>query len=119
VTRLIFVALFLFAAAVPTSAQTNWLLKWTQPNATPAEAGLYVYTIRVDAAAPITVPVTCSVVSAATQCQTPLPTITTPGQHTVSITAANAFGASAPATLTGAPPATPINITVTVTVTIP
>lgn len=91
---------------------------WDQPVATPADAGAYVYTLKIDAAAPVVVPATCASVAAVTQCSTPL-VLPAGTSHTLILTASNGFGSASSAPLTGSPPVPAVNIKVIVTVTVP
>lgn len=114
-----FAALALLAVASHPRAQTAVAkLQWTQNNltstATLADIQGYTYTLKVDGGPAQLLTATCV---APLTCTAPLPTMAS-GTHTLALTATNAFG-SGSTTLNGTPPANPINVTVTVSVTVP
>ena len=107
--------MLLLASSV--SAQTS-VVSWTQPNATVTEAHAYIYRLSVDSGPPAIVTAVCALVAAATECRTPRPPLGS-GPHTLTLTAENGFGVSAPATVSGQPPSTPITIRITIEVIVP
>ena len=108
--------LVLLLSVVSASAQTvTRTLNWNQPNATLAEVQGYTYTTQVDAAPPVITKPSC-VAGTPVTCTAPITFAS--GPHTITLTAINAFG-QASASLSGAPPSTPISVTVTIAVTIP
>jgi hypothetical protein len=108
---------WLLTAAVSSQTVTR-VADWDQPNATVAEAQAYAYALQIDAAAPVKLAQTCATVGAVTHCTAPVAATFTPGTHTLTLTAVNAFG-SASATVTGAPPSGPITFTLKFTISIP
>ena len=114
VGSLAIVALFLTA---PLHAQT-WSVIWTQPSTTVAEAQGYVYRLSVDGGAAGIVTATCAAVGSLTECRTPRPALGA-GPHTLTLTAENGFGTSAPSTISGQPPSSPVTIRVVIEITVP
>ena len=113
--------LLLVLIAAPSVAQT---LAWDQPlnGLTVAEASALTYTLKVDSAAPVAVTASCTAAPVGAACTAPLPatilTTLSTGRHTITLTAANAFGSATSAPITGAVPGTPGVLKVTITVTI-
>lgn len=100
-------------------AQTTSLkATWTMGEV-PSVAQGYTYTLK-DAGTSVPLgSVSCSVAGSGAACSAPLngplPTVAT---HTLVLTAANAFGATDSAPLSGVKPGTPAGFTITVTVTV-
>lgn len=115
------VALVLAMAPTHARAQTQSLrLQWFQPLATGqafTDAQGWTYTVKIDAAAPVLLTATC-VDGQPIICTAPIAPLVS-GTHTLTLTAANAFGSATSAPLTGAPPGTPATVKITITVTIP
>ena len=112
------VLLGIFTVGVATASAQNWRVVWQQPNATPAEAQAYIYRLSVDSGPSAVVPVTCNTVSGnVTECQTARPALGS-GPHVLTLTAENGFG-SASASVSGQPPANPVQIRITVEITVP
>lgn len=97
------------------SAQTSTrTLAWDHPGETLAAVQADSYTLKVGAGAAVVVIPTCALAATTVTCTTPLVASGSP----IVVTRINAFG-SASGTLTGATPNGPVNIKVTVVVTVP
>lgn len=108
--------LVLFAAPLFAQAPT-WVLNWDQPNASLTDAQGYVFQLKVDTAAPANIVATCTAGSPV-KCIAQLPTLVT-GPHTLTLSAANAFGTVNSAPLSGVPPSAPSNIVIVIKITVP
>lgn len=99
------------------AAQTGSHVDWNEAD-TLANVQGYTFTWKVDGGAPIPLTATCTLPASATlvACTAPIPTPPN-GSHTYVLTASNAFG-SAGATVSGAPPATPGGLKITIIVTV-
>ncbi len=79
----------------------------------------YVYSLKIDSATATQLVATCAVVSTNVHCTSPI--ILSSGSHTIVLTATNGAG-SASATLNYVPgtlPTTPVNLGITITITVP
>jgi len=93
-------------------------LAWEQPGvSTLTEVQAYVYRLAVDTAPAAPLTPTCALVNTAVACSAPLPTLSA-GRHDLTLTVENGFG-SASAILSGQSPASPIKLTITISVTVP
>jgi len=105
---------------MPVAAQTTTRkLAWEQSDAgTVAAAQALIYTLTVDAKPPVVIAQTCA------QTAPPVITCTAPltalgaGKHTLTLQVDNGFD-SAVATLSGASPAVPNNLKISITITVP
>ncbi len=93
------------------------------PAQTLAKVQAYSYTTKVDTLAAEVTTQACALAGSAVNCTAPLSSaalaqMATAGQHTITLTAINSFGAGV-GTLTGAAASGPISITIVVKVTIP
>ena len=111
-------AFALCAAPSLLGAQTGPKVQWDQAESVATAAG-FAYALKVDASAPTPLVTTCAPLASTpgllSHCSAPLPTLT-PGTHTLTVTATNAFGTASSSPLTGAPPTAPVNIVITITV---
>lgn len=115
-TKIALAAVLWILFASPLVAQTvTRTLNWNQPNATLAEVQALVYTSQVDSLTPVILKPSCL---AGTPVTCTAPIVFTSGPHTITLTATNAFG-SASVSLTGAPPNSPVAISITISVTVP
>ena len=115
-------ALLVLSFATVVSAQTpTFRLGWEQPGVFTDIQG-YKYTLKIDTGTPVAVTPICVARSGApsplADCTSPMPALTS-GPHTLTLTAWNGFGSASSDPLAGAPPARPVAISITVTVTIP
>lgn len=76
------------------------------------------YTFKADTAAAVPLTATCVASGSAAHCTAPIVSLAS-GTHTVVVTAINGFGSTSSTPLTGAPPAKPFSLSITVTVTVP
>lgn len=122
--RLTFVVALLLLYAAPVSAQTvTRQAEWDHQADTLITVSTYAYTLKVDAAVPVSLTASCAQAGANVHCIAPLPaavnTQLTPGAHTLVLSAINAFGSISSAPLTGSPPTGPISFKLTFTISIP
>jgi hypothetical protein len=114
----IFVAVVWLLFMSPVQAQsTTQRLTWEQPGiSTLTEVNALVYRLQIDTAPPAPVAQTCALVNTLFTCSTPLPALSA-GPHTLTLFVDNGFG-SASATLSGNAPASPVKLTITITVNV-
>lgn len=116
--RRLVLTLALLLVAVSSQAQTaTYKLGWDFTNALLADVQQYATTVKFGTAAPIATTPTCTQNGTTVSCITvPLPG---PFVAPVVVTVSNAFGSTSSAPLNGSAPGSPINVKVTVTVTVP
>ena len=101
------------------SAQTAQIL-WTQSDPL-AKAQAETFTLKVDAAAPTALTAACTQIDANNSaCSAPI-AAPTPGNHTYTLTATNAFGSASTTVGPGSAPGVPggFKLVITITVTTP
>ena len=115
--RLMIATTILLSATVAQGQTTTHKLAWDQSEA-PTVLANVAWTLKVDTGTPSVVTPTCVAKGSGSTCSVPIPSFTTTGPHTVTITGDNGFGPVS-GSLTGSPMSPPVNITVSVTITIP
>lgn len=119
--KLLLVLGVLLIAASASAQTTTAKLGWDQQllaGQTIADLQAAVWTLKIDAGAPVVVVTTCVAGTPNPLCTTPLGPFVTTGTHTLIITGTNGFG-SVSGSLTGSSLAVPVNIKVVITVTVP
>lgn len=116
----VFVLVAIVLAPAVVAAQTvNRNLEWDHLADTLARVNGYVFTLKIDAAAATAITPQCQTAGADVHCKTPI--TLTPGNHTIVVSATNANTTSS-GTLNYVPPpapSTPVNITITISITVP
>lgn len=105
---------FLFCASLA-QAQTTATAIWNQPNLL-VDAQSYVYTLKVDTAAPITLTATCTTVNSAVQCSAPLTGWIGSVSHNLVLTASNGTVTASGAITTAPGPGVPTGTKVIVVI---
>lgn len=117
--KILLTLLFLLISHSSFAQTTSFKLAWDQGLATGhtyTDVQGYVYTLKVDTAAPILVAATC-VNGTPIKCTTPLSLPS--GPHTLVLIVTNGFGTASSTPLNGVPPIAAVSVSVTVTVVIP
>lgn len=112
------IALLFALQSVTLAAQTSTSrIAWDMGEA-PALAQSFAYTFKLDAAAPITLTATCAAKTPGSSCTAPIANLTS-GSHTIVVTATSPLASASSDPLTGTAPGKPLNVTITITVTVP
>lgn len=100
--------MFLLLLASPVKAQTvTTSVAWEQDGDTLTNINQYVYTFKIDSAAPVQLTQACTLVGTQVTCNAPI-TMTTNAPHSIALTATNGAG-SATTTANYVPPTAPLN----------
>lgn len=111
----VFLVSFILATSATLVAQAAQV-QWNQTEA-PAVSSTFVYTLKVDALAPVTLTATCVAFNSSSACSAPITNPAT-GNHTYTLTATNAFGSASTTIGPGAPPNTS-GFKITIIISIP